>query len=239
MDRIACDLDRHERRVYSQNGEDGVLARLFQLVPPVARHFVEFGVEDGRQRNTRLLETQGWGGLLMDCDAPPDHPRIRRAAVTAESVNDLFRQHGVPPEFDLLSIDIDGNDYWVWNALDPSYRPRVVAVEYNASFPPTESVAIAYDPDFRWRRTNYFGASLLAFARLGARRGYELVYCDRRGVNAFFVRADVNPYLPRTVADVYRQPDYLGGRWWGLGRLLWRRGRGHALDTRNMVPVEQ
>ena len=175
----------------------------------------------------------------MDGAAPPNHPRVRRECVTAENVNALFDKYGVPDDFDLLGIDIDGNDYWVWQAIHPRFRPAVVVMEYNASIPPSESRVMPYDPSFRWDRTDYFGASLLALARLARRKGYALVYCERCGVNAFFLREDVNPYVDRTVAAVYRQPDYLGARLFGLGRLYWPRGVGHKKDRRRvMVDVD-
>ena len=203
------DLERYESRTYSQNGEDGVIARIFDCIGTTNRYFVEFGTgADGSERNTRLLERQGWTGLLMDACADPAHPEVRHESITAENINGLFGKYSVPEEFDLLSIDIDGNDYWVWRAIDGRYRPRLLVMEYNAFVPPDESKAIRYDPGFRWRGTDYFGASLLALANLGASKGYRLVYCERRGVNAFFLRADCAPPQTRSVGDLYRPFDY-------------------------------
>lgn len=122
-----CDF---ESRTYSQNGEDGVIARLFEVLGATNRFFVEFGTgPDGRERNTRLLEEQGWQGLLMDRSAAERNPGIRREFISAENINELFAKYGVPEEFDLLSIDVDGNDYWIWKALRDVYRPRVVVIE--------------------------------------------------------------------------------------------------------------
>lgn len=182
-----------ERRVYSQNGEDGVLHALFRELGSTNRVFVEFGCEDGRQRNTRLLEEKGWSGLLMSRDARPSQFDIQCEHVTAENVNGLFAKYNVPNEFDLLSIDIDGNDYWVWKALSPTFRPRVVAIEYNGALGCERSVTIPYDPGFVWDGSEYFGASLPALERLGREKGYRLIYCERAGVNAFFVRNDLVP----------------------------------------------
>jgi tetratricopeptide (TPR) repeat protein len=108
----------------------------------------------------------------------------------------------------LLSIDIDGNDYFVWQAL--TYRPRVVVIEYNASVPPELSRAIVYDPKFKWDNTDYFGASLRALADLGNRKGYELVYCERAGGNAFFVaRSELPPgFVAKPLAEIYKPPNY-------------------------------
>ena len=182
------DLTRYERRVYSQNGEDGILDAIFAKIGAGTRRFVEFGVEDGDECITRYLaECRGWSGLLMDGGYDDPRRNLHRERITAENVVALFHKYGVPPAFDLLSIDIDGNDYWVWTAVAAVWRPRVVVIEYNASEGPHASTAIAYDPDFQWTETDYFGASLQALVKLGASHGYTLVACDSRGVNAFFV----------------------------------------------------
>ena len=141
-----------------------------------------------------------------------DAPGVRtaRAEVTSATVEALFAGHGVPEEFDLLSIDIDGNDYWVWNAIQ-RYRPRVVVIEYNASYPPPRKWVMAENPAHAWDGTNYFGASLASLAELGRRKGYTLVGTESRGVNAFFVRDDqLRPGLfPDAPADeLYSPPAY-------------------------------
>lgn len=256
-----------ERREYSQNGEDGIIAAIFAKIGTTNRYCVEFGVEDGLQCNCRyLLQKKGWTGLLMDGgewpttvqtqeqdkqqqtetnnlqqteweraaggeeegaaakqpadEATPNPCRSRRGGtapggagvgalafwphlcrdkggkesllgvrqefITAENIEPLFQKYGVPPEFDLLSIDIDGNDYWVWKAIT-HFRPRVVIMEYNANKGPDASVTIPYDPAFIWDKTDYQGASLRALEKLGREKGYTLVATDRNGVNAFFV----------------------------------------------------
>src|SRR5262249_41502056 len=155
------------------------------------------GVGNGEQCNTAYLARHGWTGLLMDVEAAPGaRIPVHQERITAENVEALFGKYGVPPAFDLLSIDIDGNDYWGWKAIT-AFRPRVVVIEYNASVPPTESRTIAYDPTFRWEGTDYFGASLLALATLGQDKGYLLVGCDRSGTNAFFVDAPLAPHFIR------------------------------------------
>ena len=114
----------------------------------------------------------------------------------------------MPDQFDLLSIDIDGNDFWVWQRIEA--RPRVVLIEYNASVPPNERLSIAYDPKFTCGGSDYFGASLLALKELGRRKGYTLVYCERAGVNAFFVANELLPrgFKPLRIEEVYRLPNY-------------------------------
>ena len=214
-----ANLERYESQTYSQNGEDGVIARIFEIIGMTNKFFVEFGTgADGKERNTRLLQEQGWRGLLMDACAADNHPHVRKESITADNINDLFVKYDVPDVFDLLSIDIDGNDYWVWQAIDDRYRPRVLCMEYNASVPPNESKTIAYDPDFQWRGTDYFGASLLALAQLSKRKGYSLVFCERTGVNAFFIRDDCAPEIAKTLDTIYRPCNYrlprTLTRWW-------------------------
>lgn len=220
------DLESRERRIFSQNGEDGVIAALFETIGTTNRYFVEIGVGDATECNTAALLERGWRGLMLDCQGICANPLawVEKEFVTAENVNALLSKYGVPREFDLLSIDVDGNDFWIWAAI--AARPRVVVIEYNSSVPPDECRAIVYDPYFDFQCTDYFGASLLAFQELGRRKGYTLVYCDRDGVNAFLVADEALPadYQARPVRDIYRPPNYLG------------RGTGWPPDaTRRMV----
>jgi hypothetical protein len=110
--------------------------------------------------------------------------------LTAENIAAVFQEAAVPENFDLMVIDVDGNDYWMWNALAGIYRPRVVVTEYNGTFGPVEEWAMPYNPEHHYDETAYFGASLSTFAKFGRQHGYRLVGCDSMGVNAFFVRED-------------------------------------------------
>jgi hypothetical protein len=215
-------LNRHEYKVFSQNGEDGIIAEIFRRIGTTNRYFVEFGSSDGMENNTvLLLRRQSWGGLWID----GDHEAVGRANkhfrpeiagkklaiieafITAENIEDLFRRTKVPEEFDLLSIDIDRNDYYVWEKI-VHYRPRVVIVEYNALYPPTISWVIPYDPKAMWAHTSHFGASLKALEELGAKKGYSLVGCNISGVNAFFVRDDLlgDHFAEPCTADNHYEP---------------------------------
>ncbi len=198
-----------ERKVFSQNGEDGIIEEIFDRIGTGPKFAVEFGVEDGSECNTRYLkEVKGWDVLQMDGN-DNNPPSIKQEFITAENINDLFAKYKVPKDLDLLSIDIDSNDFWVWKAIDTSYKPRVIIMEYNAHFAPSASRTVAYDPTLTWDGTNYFGASLLALYRLAKHRGYDLVYCNQNGVNAFFVRADLmGSFAPKTPVDVYRGPGF-------------------------------
>lgn len=210
------DLNRYERRFRSQQGEDGILQALFKILGTTDKYCVEFGVGSGRQCNTAHMAGRcGWTGLWMDGKVPKRSTAlpVRQEFITAENILDLFKKYAVPTEFDLLSIDLDGNDYWIWKKL-AAYRPRVVIMEYNASIPPTESKVMPYNPSHLWDRTDYYGASLLALERLGRSKGYSLVACDNFGVNAFFVRDDVNrgKLLTPGAGALYKAARYRGGQ---------------------------
>jgi hypothetical protein len=199
----------HESRLYSQNGEDGLLLHIFSTVGVTDRRLVEIGVEDGRECLARALVTHfGWRGLLVDSEEANVHDALRfyeserasgrvevvRCFVTAENIDDLLVTSGFTGDIDLLSIDVDGNDWWLWNAIT-AISPRVVAIEYNSSFGPDESVTVEYDPRFDRKARHasgwYHGASIAALEALARRRGYALVGGDSSGINAFFVRREL------------------------------------------------
>jgi hypothetical protein len=200
------DLTAHELRVFSQNGEDGALAEILRRIGPGSRTFVEFGIQDGSEGTTVFLaQVMGWSGAYLEAD--PDsyaalerrfsaNPRVRtlHAAVEPDNVEALFAQAGVPEEPDVVSIDVDGNDYWIWQALER--RPRVVVIEYNGDLDPASSQVMPYTPGFEWDHTSGYGASLGALEALGAEKGYTLVHTELAGVNAFFVRSDLAGDLP-------------------------------------------
>ena len=209
------DLFDFESRTFSQNGEDGVIEAIFEFVGVINKYYVEFGVESGVECNTRLLrEKLGWNGLLMDGNSENSVINLRKEFITAENINDLFRKHNVPAEFDLLSIDIDYNDFHVWNAISDYYQPRVVAIEHNASHLPSEDKVVVYGSSMMWDKTNYFGASIKAMYNLGRSKGYSLVYAEQRGVNLFFIRDDILENIDIEFSNVndvealYQTPKY-------------------------------
>lgn len=196
-------LNRYEQKVYSQTGEDGILEEIFRRIGTTNKVFVEFGVGDGLENNTTYLMLKSWRGFWIEGNAGAiDGIRrtfaeqirsgvlaVQQAFITAENIETLFRSAGVPEELDLLSVDIDGNDYWVWKAIT-TYRPRVVVIEYNATFPPPTRWIKSYQPDYWWDGTTNFSASLTSLEELGYQKGYRLVGCTFNGVNAFFVREE-------------------------------------------------
>lgn len=196
-----ADLTASEFRVFSQNGEDGVIVEIFNRIGVTNRYFVEFGIQDGSEGNAVLLaDVFGWSGLFIEGDRELCE-RVRRkyshgpvdvlgAVVTAENINELFSASGVPAEPDLLSIDIDGNDLYVWRALECS-RPRVVIIEYNSGILAEGPVVQPYTPDKAWDGSGAFGSTLAALDVVASEKGYRLAHSDLSGVNAFYVRDDL------------------------------------------------
>jgi hypothetical protein len=210
-------LTAYERKVTSQNGEDGVLLEILSRVGAPSKYFVEFGVGDGTEGNCVLLaDAATWRGLFIE-SASDLFERLRgkyannrgvqtvQALVTPESVEHLFEQVGVPIEPDVLSIDIDGGDYWVWEAIT-RYTPRIVVIEHNSALDADSRLVQPSDLE-RWDETDYFGASLAALADLGRSKGYRLAHVDMTGLNLFFVRDDL--VWPDLVEPQPRSPNYL------------------------------
>jgi hypothetical protein len=188
---LVKDLKYHSARRYSQNGEDGMLERLLEIVGVTNRYYVELGAGWGNECNTLWLRERGWSGLMMDANSENPTIPIYKEFVTAENVVPLFEKYGVPESFDVLSIDIDGNDYWVWKALSSRYRPRIVIIEYNAGVPVDVAVVMPYDPAYRWTGQQNVGQSLLALRRISMEKGYSLVYAS--APNAFLVLSSLLP----------------------------------------------
>jgi len=199
-----------EFSVFSQWGDDGLIQLLVQHMPDIPKTFVEFGVENYEEANTRfLLCNDNWTGLVMDGSAENvqhiqnDYEvsimrglQSKQAFITAENINDLLTGAGFLGELGILHIDIDGNDYWVWKAVEV-VQPQVVIMEYNALFGPSRAITTPYQADFF--RTNahhsnlFFGASLTALYELGEELGYALLGSNLHANNAYFVRKDVLP----------------------------------------------
>jgi len=184
-------LRAHEARHYSQNGEDGVIDCLLRLVGATNRFYVEIGSSEGEECNTRWLREQGWSGVMLDRVHEDPRIPVYRELVTVENLAPLFAKYGVPREFDLLSIDVDGNDYWLWKAAGTAYRPRVAVIEYNNQVPHDVSVTMPYDPAFQWTGQPSAGQSLLALRNVSESMGYSLVYAS--APNAFVVLRSLLP----------------------------------------------
>jgi hypothetical protein len=219
-DPAPANLRDAEFRVFSQFGEDGIIQFLTQRIAIDNEVFVEFGVEDYSESNTRfLLVNNNWRGLVMDGgDAHVAFMRrtgldwrhdvqAKRAFVDRDNVVDLITGAGISGDIGLLSIDIDGNDYWVLEAIE-GISPRILVVEYNSNFGPEAAVTVPYDAAFERSKAHwshlYWGASLAALDRMARQKGYALVGGNRAGNNAFWIREDVLGGLSRvSVSDAY------------------------------------
>ena len=196
-----------EFRVFSQWGEDGIIQYLLNRVKINKKIFIEFGVEDYQEANTRFLLTNDqWSGLVIDGSKDnienvkkdpiywASNLKAVECFITKDNIDELITTNGIKGEIGILSVDIDGNDYWVWNAIE-SISPAIIISEYNSHFGPHAEVTIPYDPDF-YRDKNhfskiYYGASISLLNSLANKKGYTLVASNAVGNNIFFVRNDL------------------------------------------------
>jgi hypothetical protein len=202
-------------KLRSQHEEDGYLLAILDEIGTTNRRFVEIGCGRSGGNAAVLAFELGWSGLMIDANpaaieyvstiyAFNETVRSVQAEVTAENINPLLAAHGCAGEVDLLSIDIDSYDYWVFEALDVC-SPRLLMLEYNAGFGPTARITLPKQAPLADAPKGYFGASLAALTALAARKGYRLVACEYSGVNAFYLREDVAPAIPgQPVERAYR-----------------------------------
>jgi len=195
-------------KVFSQFEEDGLLLYLFSLIGEGSKTFIEIGANDGINSNCSNLAIHfGWSGLFFEGDErlikrgrkfyaktpTPYHPKPKyvQAIIKAENINELIEQNGLKGDIELLSIDIDGNDYWVWNALTV-VKPKVVIIETHTEFG-TENIVVPYDPNYMYpgKHPVYHGASVIAMNKLAQRKGYRLVGANDLGINQIYIREDL------------------------------------------------
>jgi len=219
-----------EFKVFSQSGEDGVIQWLIHNIPIQSKRFIEFGVQNYTESNTRfLLMHDNWSGLIMD-GSQENMDYVKQdnicwmhdlkpvpAFITAENINTLIRDNGFDGEVGILSIDIDGNDYWVWKAIS-CVQADIVICEYNSRFGSERAVTIPYDPNFYRTEAHssnlYFGASIRALTLLGQQKGYALVYGNEIGSNLFFIRRELlnDVVYEKTVEECYVRAKYRQAR---------------------------
>jgi len=216
-------FEKHERTVFSQGGEDGVIEKIFEIIEPTSHFAIEFGgadgIEDSNIRN--LILHHNWSGLFIEGveslarkaeENYKDMPRVKtlHAWVYPGNVEILFEENNVPRDVDFLVIDIDSNDYYVWRAIR-DFRPKVVQIEVNGVFAPPQRAVVEFDPFNYWDGSDYYGASIQSYYELGKKKGYELIYCVKHGGNLFFVdekyfeRFGIQDNSP---AKLYRSPRY-------------------------------
>jgi len=233
-------LQEVEFKVFSQWGEDGIIEWLISRLPEIPQSFIEFGVEDYTEANTRfLLAHRNWRGLIIDGDTA-NIAKVRGrsnswqhdltalcAFVTRDNINGLISNAGFGGEIGLLSIDIDGNDYWVWDAIT-AVNPWIVIVEYNAVLGDMKPLTIPYEAAFNRMASHhsglYWGASVAAFERLAKQRGYTLAGSNRAGNNLFFDRDDAFKILAHAIADRRARPSLYAEARDQKGALTFKRG---------------
>jgi hypothetical protein len=218
-----------EFRVFSQFGDDGIIQYLVQQTRPEHEVFIEFGTQDYRESNTRfLLMNNNWKGLIIEGDAACvesvqreeiywkyDLTAVNRF-IDRDNINQIFLEHGFRGEIGLLSIDIDGNDYWIWECIN-TVDSDMVVVEYNSLFGPEYAITVPYNPRF-YRTTAhysnlYWGCSLRALSLLADRKGYAFLGTNSNGNNAHFVRRDrLGVLKPMSVRDGYRESKFRESR---------------------------
>jgi hypothetical protein len=229
-----------EFKCFSQFGDDGIIQYLVHILDIDEQVFVEFGVEDYKESNTRfLLVNDNWRGLVIDGSEEnmaalrrePEYWRHDLQAVASfvdrDNINGIIRGAGISGDIGILSVDIDGNDYWVWQAID-CVRPVLAICEYNSVFGSDRAISIPYDPGFMRTKAHhsylYFGASLAALTHLANEKGYELVGCNTAGNNAYFVRRDrLGPLTPLDAKQGYIESRYREART-PQGELAFTRG---------------
>ena len=229
----SIDLKSHERSVHSQFGEDGVLEKLFEIIEPGPKFVVEFGAGDGvvHSNARNLILKHGWGGLLIEghpkkaaamVSSYAEMPRVKalEAWVYPGNIELLFEENGVPHDLDLLVIDIDSNDWYVWRAIH-DFSPKVVQVEANPAYAPPQQMVVDFHPLNYWDGSSYHGASAQTWYNLAKKKGYELVHHVSGGNNLLFVRKDyydrfgiednspVAIYTPVQVIRKAKRPPYL------------------------------
>ncbi|HAR62786.1 MAG TPA: hypothetical protein DCS13_04915 [Candidatus Margulisbacteria bacterium] len=200
-------------RVFSGADEDGILLYIFSLIGVTSKKLIDIGSAGIDGSNTaNLILNHGWSALLVESNAKTVNymnkfyssctetklypPILVNEFVNVHNINAIIAKNHFDGEVDLFCLDIDGIDYWVWNALEV-VNPRVVLVEFQAIWGADRSVTIPYKEDFQIEYYGelqlglYSGASLPAFVKLAKQKGYRLVGCHRYGFNAFFIRNDI------------------------------------------------
>jgi hypothetical protein len=189
------DLICFENKIFSQNGEDGITMKLIELFYDNNNDnnfFVEFGVENGNECNTRILrEKYNWEGLQMDGGNENDKINLRKEFIIKENVVELFRKYNVPYNINVLSVDIDFNDFYCLKEILTNYQCDIIICEYNGTHLANEDKIVIYNKNGRWDGSNYFGASLLSLDKLAKKYNYSLIYCNKNGVNCFFIHNNI------------------------------------------------
>ena len=215
-------INEVEFKAFSQWGEDGIIDWLISRLPSINPSFVEFGVSDYKESNTRLLlQSKNWRGLVIDGSVDNISAiksqeiywkydiEAKQAFITAENINTLINESGFKDDIGLLSVDIDGNDYWVWEAIT-TISPAIVICEYNTALGDIYPLTVPYQPDFQRAQAHhsllYFGASIQALISLGKQKNYICIGSTSSGCNVFFIRNDLAHHVLDSLEDISVYP---------------------------------
>ena len=190
------DLSKYEKKIFSQNGEDGILEKIINCIPNIKKYYVEFGVEDCSECNSRYLrEKYKWKGLLMDSGFSDESINLKKEFIKADNILQLFSKYNAPHRFGLLMIDVDYNDFYILNSIlkDKTYSADIIVLEYNGNIPYGEDKIVIYDPEYTWhyKKNKYFGCSFMSYKKLLDKYGYKIIYCDNNGVNLFAIKKSI------------------------------------------------
>lgn len=198
---LISELQQSEQKFFSQHGEDGVIQKILSKIPVKHQYLIEFGAHDGlNMSNSRyLIEMQDWKAFLIEGDSrffkklsnlyfENKNVTTQKTMLTADNINQVFRKACVPTDFDFLCIDVDGPDYYLWEALT-EYTPSIVMVEYNSIIPPNQDYVVPEHKINEWGGTSKEGAGLLSFCKLGKKKGYTPIYTELSGSNLFFIHS--------------------------------------------------
>jgi hypothetical protein len=219
-----------EFRVFSQFGDDGIIQWLIHHLEIPNKTFIEFGVEDYSESNTRfLMMNDNWSGFVMDGSNENINKlkaqyyywrhdlNAKAIFITRANINSLIAAQNFSEDVGLLHIDLDGNDYYIWNAINV-IKPIIVVVEYNSLFGMDRPISVIYDDGFIRSNAHYstlfWGTSLLSLYNLAHKKGYSFIGCNSAGNNAYFVRNDkLNEQIKKvSVADGFVQSKYRESR---------------------------
>lgn len=210
------EIGNHKFKKYSQYGEEGYLKFILKNIGIKSKYVVDIGANNGTYlSNTKLFRNEGWKSILIDGQ---QFPGIHQHYVSADNIVEILNSYRCPNEFDLLSIDIDGQDYWVLRELLREFRPRLIISEYNSEF--TDSRTIEYDPNFVFKATDHYGYTFEAGLKLADEFGYRVIF-QNSNLNMYYLRKDemedpdIDIFVPHPQQDWWRgsnngQSDALG-----------------------------
>lgn len=223
-------LNNNIKKYNSQTGEDGLVEYIFSNIGTDSKYCVEIGAGKVEYTpNCKYFMDNGWDGVMFERKEKKNSPELRerynikKETIDDKNINDILSKHNIPDNVDFISLDIDGQDYYVWKAME--FIPKVFLVEFNEGLGPEESKVMVYDPEhYRHRdKTYYYGASIRAFKKLGIEKGYTLL-C-KVGRNLVFILnellpekidRDVKVLHPKAMPESYKKPDKLKRKWVNL-----------------------